>query len=194
MASTSGLVMMSPAPGTGSATPSLPSATPREMSVQRELPTGSAVAEGSNTSTPLALPGVQPTASVIEQGEAALTAKGRGKKRTNPTGAGEMLPTPKRKKVTPKATAIQPTIPEHDDANPSQSMPKKARPAPKPKPKPKGKVKATPKASQTAGEQSNSQANVVPPQESPATTSGDTELAPPRRSARFASGKGAGGS
>lgn len=185
---------MSPAPGTSSATPSLPSATPREMSVQTEFPTGSAVAEGSNASIPLELPSVQPTASLIEHGGAALTAKGRGKKHANPTGEDEILPAPKRQKATPKAITVQPTMPEHDDANPSQSMPKTARPAPKPRPKPKGKVKATPEASQTAGEQSSSQASVVPPHESPATTSGGIEPAPPRRSARFASEKGAGGS
>ena len=191
VASPSDLVMMSPAPGTGSATPSLPSATPREMSVQSELPTSSAVAEGSNTSTPVELPSTQPTAAPSEQGEPALTAKGRGKKRASPTGADEILPTPKRKKATPKAATVQATVPENDITGASEPEPKK-RPTPKPKPKPKGKAKAAPETTLTAGELSSSSINVVPPQEPPVAMSGATQSPPPRRSARFTPGKGGG--
>lgn len=177
---TSGLVIMSPAPGTASATSSLPSATPREMSVQSELPASGA------QSIPLAESKAQSTAPQSEAGETGQSAKSRGKKRATRKDfdAEDALQSePKRLKPSPKPA--KPTPP--GDGSASQDASKQKRPAPRPKPKakkvnsPQAQIATIPQQSAT----STSGALVEPT----AAPSEVVSPATPRRSARITTGK-----
>lgn len=166
--STSGLVVMSPAPGTASVGSSLPSTTPREMSVQNSLPGSSAH-----------------SAPPSEAGETGRSAKSRGKKRAKEPGIeDELQSAPKRQKSVP----LKPSnadAPDEVDASEDES--KKQRLAPRPKPKAK-KATITQTETATIPQPSTASSNRTHVEPAAASSEAANPVAP-RRSARFAAGK-----
>lgn len=176
--STSGLVVVSPAPGTASVASSLPSATPRELSVQSERPGSGA------QSVPLGQSSAQSATPPSEAGETVQSAKSRAKKRAKEPGVGdEIQAASKRQKGSPKPT--EPSPPE--EGNPIEDGTKKKRPAPRPKPK--GKKAAVPQSETATIPEQSAASTSSAPVEPVAASSEGVDRAPPRRSARITTGK-----